>query len=108
RLQQIAAQPLQRIGLSATQKPIEEVARFLVGLRNPQPGPPQRQAVLSLSNGAIRNSEVAIVDEGHRRGMDLGMDVPRSPLDAVMSHEVWEEYFDRLTELIAGHRTTLV
>ena len=40
--------------------------------------------------------------------MDLGVEMPRSPLDAVMSHEVWEEYYDRLTALIGEHRTTLV
>ncbi|MCU1382944.1 MAG: cshA [Acidobacteria bacterium] len=85
RLQQVAGQPLLRIGLSATQKPIEEVARFLTG-----------------------GAPCTIVDEGHRRAIDLGMEVPRSNLDAVMSHEVWEEYFARLTELIEQHRTTLV
>src|SRR5205823_9616074 len=50
----------------------------------------------------------AIVDEGHRREMDLALEIPRSPLDAVMSHEVWEEYYNRITELILEHRTTLV
>ena len=49
-----------------------------------------------------------IVDVGHRRQMDLGVEIPRSPLDAVMSHEVWEEYYDRLTALITAHRTTLI
>src|SRR5438132_4995300 len=93
RLQQVAERPLVRIGLSATQKPIDEVARFLVGT------PPQ---------SAVRNPECTIVDEGHRRGMDVGMEVPKSPLEAVMSHEVWEEYFDRLTELVGRHRTTLI
>jgi len=78
---------LQRIGLSATQKPIEEVARFLVG---------------------NRPSDCAIVDEGHRRAIDLAIEIPRSPLDAVMSHEVWEEYYDRLTQLVSEHRTTLI
>jgi ATP-dependent helicase Lhr and Lhr-like helicase len=87
RLQQVAEQPVQRIGLSATQKPIDEVARFLVGA---QSGP------------------VEIVDEGHRRGMDLGLELPKSALEAVMSHEVWEEYYERLTDLIRAHRTTLV
>ena len=48
-----------------------------------------------------RRGDCAIVDEGHRRAMDLGVEVPRSPLEAVMSHEVWEEYYDRLTALIA-------
>src|SRR4051812_9333358 len=94
RLQRVAEQPLLRIGLSATQKPIEEVARFLVGSGNPQ--------------SALRNPQCSIVNEGHRREIDLGLEIPRSTLDAVMSHEVWEEYFDRITELIGQHRTTLV
>jgi ATP-dependent Lhr-like helicase len=80
---------IQRIGLSATQKPIDEVARFLVG------------------NDSARGSCV-IIDEGHRRNTDLAVEVPRSPLSAVMAHEVWEEYYDRLAALIAEHRTTLV
>ncbi|HMB80799.1 MAG TPA: helicase-related protein, partial [Vicinamibacterales bacterium] len=81
----VAEQPVLRIGLSATQKPIDEVARFLTG-----------------------GGDCAIIDEGHRRAMDLGMEIPGSLLDAVMSHEIWEEYFSRLTELIEQHRTTLV
>ena len=89
RLQQIAERPLLRVGLSATQKPIEEVARYLLG-----------------TSGAPETC--AIVDEGHRRRMDLDVEIPRSPLDAVMSQEVWEEYYDRLTELVSGHGTTLV
>ena len=93
RLQDVATEPPLRIGLSATQKPIEEVARFLVG---------------SQSESLPLTSEISIVNEGHRRTIDLGMEVPRSPLEAVMSHEIWEEYFARLTELIEQHRTTLV
>ena len=89
RLQQVAERPLLRIGLSATQKPVEEVARFLVGHADDRGG-------------------CAIVDEGHRRTLDLALEIPRSPLGAVMEHEVWEEYYDRLTELIHEHRTTLV
>jgi ATP-dependent helicase Lhr and Lhr-like helicase len=49
-----------------------------------------------------------IVDEGHRRALDLEIEIPRSPLEAVLAHEVWEEYYDRLAELIGQHRTTLV
>ncbi len=85
RLRRVVAQPVLRLGLSATQKPIEEVARFLV-----PDGP------------------ATIVDEGHRRQTDLGVEIPRSPLDAVMSHEVWDEYYERLAALILEHRTTLV
>ena len=82
-----AGQALQRIGLSATQTPIEEVARYLT---------------------AGDAAGCTIVDVGHRRHMDLGVEMPRSTLDAVMSHEVWEEYYDRLTTLVAAHRTTLI
>jgi len=85
RLQKVAARPLLRLGLSATQKPIEEVARYLAPA-----------------------SDVAIIDEGHRRAMDLAIEIPRSNLETVMSHEVWTEYYDRLTQLITEHRTTLV
>jgi ATP-dependent Lhr-like helicase len=80
---------LQRIGLSATQKPIDEVGRFLVGSDE-------------------RRGGCAIVDEGHRRTIDLAVEVPASPLTAVMAHEVWEEYYDRLAALISEHKTTIV
>ena len=84
RLDHVCGRPLQRIGLSATQKPIEEVARFLT--RKP----------------------CTIVDKGHRRKMDLAVEVPKSPLEAVMSHEVWAEIYQRLVQLIEEHRTTLI
>jgi ATP-dependent Lhr-like helicase len=80
---------LQRIGLSATQKPIDEIARFLVG-------------------DDTSRGECVVIDEGHRRAMDLTIDVPPSPLTAVMAHEVWEEYYDRLAALVGEHKTTLV
>ena len=57
---------------------------------------------------APAGADCAIVDEGHRRAMDLAIEIPRSPLDAVMAHEVWEEYYDRLAALVRAHRTTLV
>jgi ATP-dependent helicase Lhr and Lhr-like helicase len=84
---------LQRIGLSATQKPIEEVARFLVGAR---------------AVDAAGNPDCEIIDIGHRRELDLAIELPKSPLEAVMSNEVWEEIYHRLAELIQAHRTTLV
>src|SRR5689334_18424592 len=93
RLAALVDHPLQRIGLSATQKPIEEVARFLVGSRN-------------VDSNGIPNC--AIIDAGHRRELDLAIEIPKSPLEAVMSNEIWEEVYSRLAELIQEHRTTLV
>src|SRR5262245_64261527 len=87
RLQRVADRPLVRLGLSATQKPIEEVARWLSGTE----GPPCR-----------------IVNEGHMRPWDLAVEIPRSDLDAVMSHDVWAEYYDRIAALVQAHRTTLI
>jgi ATP-dependent Lhr-like helicase len=88
RLEHACGRRLQRIGLSATQKPIEEVARFLVGTR--------------------ARGECAIVNRGHKRKIDLAIEVPGSPLEAVMSAEVWSEIYNRLVDLIASHRTTLI
>ena len=76
----------QRVGLSATQKPLEDVARFLVGKDRP----------------------CALIDIGHLRALDLDVEVPKSPLTAVCSHETWEEIYARMAELIGAHRTTLV
>lgn len=84
---------LVRIGLSATQRPIEEVARFLVGSKNIQP------------NGT---PNCVIVDSGHKRKLDIAIELPDTPLQAVMSGEAWEEVYDRLTELIRQHNTTLI
>src|SRR5437868_10196481 len=92
RLDHLCGRKLQRIGLSATQKPIEEVARFLVGSHR----------------GEGRDPICSIVNQGHKRKMDLAVEVPKSPLEAVMSHEVWAENYDRLVELIEQHRTTLI
>ncbi|MGH8414084.1 MAG: DEAD/DEAH box helicase, partial [Gammaproteobacteria bacterium] len=75
-----------RIGLSATQKPIEEVARFLIGTAG----------------------DCNIIDTGHVRERRLEMEMPKSPLGAVMANEVWAEIYDRLTELILSHKTTLI
>src|SRR5438552_2558091 len=93
RLAALTKSPLQRIGLSATQKPIEEVARFLVGTR---------------AVDEAGNPDCEIIDIGHRRESDLAIEIPKSPLEAVMSNEVWEEVYHRLAELIEAHRTTLV
>ena len=91
RLAALVKHPLQRIGLSATQKPIEEVARFLTGTRDRSDGP-----------------RCEIVDCGYKRSLDLAIELPGSPLEAVMSNEVWEEVYGRLADLIDAHATTLV
>jgi ATP-dependent Lhr-like helicase len=84
---------LVRIGLSATQRPIEEVARFLVGTQNLR------------EDGA---PVYTIIDSGHVRQLDIAIELPQSPLQAVMSGEVWDEVYDRLAQLIREHRTTLI
>lgn len=86
RLQGLCAEPLMRIGLSATQKPIDAVSRFLVG----------------------SGRACAIVDIGHARPRDLDIEVPPVPLSAVMANDVWERVYDRLAELAREHRTTLI
>jgi len=92
RLEKLVGCPLQRIGLSATQKPIDEVARFLVGSHNIHDG----------------KADCMIVDSGHRKQLDVSLEVPASPLTALMSNEVWEELYERLVELVETHRTTLI
>ena len=92
RLDALASAKLQRIGLSATQKPIELVAAYLVGNAN-------------LHDGS---ADCVVVDSGHRRALNLSLEIPRSPLSALMSNEVWGELYQRLVELIESHDTTLV
>ena len=86
RLQALCGESLLRIGLSATQKPIDAVSRFLVGSGRP----------------------CEIIDIGHARPRDLGIEVPPVPLTAVMANDVWELVYERLAELARQHRTTLI
>ena len=90
RLDALAGRPVTRIGLSATQRPIETVAHFLTGCEDGKPG------------------TCTIVDTGHTRERDLALELPESPLEAVMSGEVWAEVYLRLRTLIEAHCTTLV
>ena len=92
---------LQRIGLSATVKPIAEVARFLTGAR-PAAGPGD-----GSGSGKAR-PPAAVVDAGHRRALDLAVETPRDELGAVASNEMWGEVHDRIADLVRAHRTTLV
>ncbi|MFZ0871876.1 MAG: DEAD/DEAH box helicase, partial [Rhodanobacter sp.] len=127
RLESLCQRPLLRIGLSATQKPIEEVARFLVGAPpallpsgegarradegsgtlvladSPEPSP---QPLSRRERGL--NNDCTIIDVGHTRARDLAIEVPPVPLEAVMSNDCWELVYDRLAALIQTHRTTLI
>ena len=87
RLEALSHRPPVRIGLSATQKPIEEVAHFLTGSGRTDP---------------------VIVDVGHKRKLDLGIEVSPMPLGPVASNELWDTVYDRLVALVAEHRSTLV
>src|SRR5437762_3823150 len=87
RLEALTYRPPVRIGLSATQKPIEEVAHFLTGNGRPVP---------------------VIVDVGHKRKLDLAVEVPASQLGPITTNEMWDEVYNRLVELIEQHRSTLV
>lgn len=93
RLDALCESPPTRIGLSATQRPMDEIARFLVGAGN------------VLDDG---RPQCEIIDVGHLRQLDLNIEVPPSELAAVCSHEQWGEVYARLVELIQSHRSTLV
>ncbi|HEY4843051.1 MAG TPA: DEAD/DEAH box helicase [Terriglobales bacterium] len=92
RLEALTHRPPVRIGLSATQKPIEEVARFLAGTSDPQNPRP----------------DPVIVNVGHKRKLDLGVEVPSTELGPVASNEMWEEIYERIVQLVNAHRSTLV
>ncbi|HEX2677424.1 MAG TPA: DEAD/DEAH box helicase, partial [Polyangiales bacterium] len=98
RLSALVPHTVQRIGLSATQSPISEVAKFLVGDASDS----------AQSPPALRANSCKVIDHGHRRDLHVEIELPGSPLEAVMPHEVWDELYDRLAELIAARRTTLV
>ncbi|HJU05689.1 MAG TPA: DEAD/DEAH box helicase, partial [Nitrospiraceae bacterium] len=86
RLDALTASRSVRIGLSATQRPIDTIARFLVGKRSlPQ-----------------------IIDVGHRRDMDMAVEVPKDELGAVATNAIWSDIYDRLAELVQVHRSTLI
>jgi ATP-dependent Lhr-like helicase len=93
RLDVLAGRRLQRIGLSATQRPIEEVARLLVG---------------TSRIDATDRPACAIVDVGHRREMELAVEVPDQELGAIATHELWGEVYDRIVRHVQAHRTTIV
>ena len=87
RLEALTHQRPVRIGLSATQKPIEEVAHFLTGAGRPDP---------------------VVVNVGHKRQLDLAVEVPASEIGPVASNEMWDEVYERIAQLVREHRSTLV
>jgi len=92
RLEALTYKPPVRIGLSATQKPIEQVAHFLTG----------------GSDSARARPDPVIVNIGHKRKLDLAVEVPQMPLGPVASNEMWDEVYNRLVTLVEQHRSTLV
>ncbi|MDZ4844479.1 MAG: DEAD/DEAH box helicase [Chitinophagales bacterium] len=144
RLEALAGRKLMRIGLSATQKPIEQIADFLTGISDTSQTPSplgegrgevisERLAFLRLrqrtQGGSLEKSEslessiplcvspkrgealaphCSIVNTGHSRKLDLALEMPRSPLSAIMSNEVWLELYDKIESLIKEHKTTLI
>ncbi|MCY7353998.1 MAG: DEAD/DEAH box helicase [Lysobacter sp.] len=93
RLEALCGRRLTRIGLSATQKPIDEVARFLVG---------------AAAVAADGTPDCEIVDIGYAKQRDLALELPPVPLQAVMSNEQWDLVYARIAQLVETHRTTLV
>jgi ATP-dependent helicase Lhr and Lhr-like helicase len=87
RLDSLTGQKAVRIGLSATQKPIEAVAHFLTGNNRPDP---------------------VVVNVGHKRAMDLAIEVPGQELGPIASNELWDEVYDRICQLVEQHRSTLI
>ena len=137
RLCKLADGAVTRIGLSATQRPIEEVARFLVGtgaLRQaqgermegsaqgeptaengrPQGSPLRPDPTAPLDSGFRRNDDEAsapdciVIDTGHARAMDMGLEMPPEELGPIATHEQWASTLDRVAELVQEHTTTLV
>jgi len=85
RLRRLTGRPPTRIGLSATQKPIETVAAFLTG-----------------------GADCRIIDTGHRRRLDLAIELPEAPLEALLSGEASGDIQNRMAALVEAHRTTLI
>ena len=97
RLEALTLTKPQRIGLSATQRPIETIARFLVGNREPSACTPSSLTV-----------PCTIIDVGHKREMDLAVEVPKDELSAIATNAIWADVYDRVAELVRQHRSTLV
>jgi ATP-dependent Lhr-like helicase len=134
RLEALTHTKPQRIGLSATQRPIERVAEFLVGNRSVSTV--NRQAHSLVPGGSItpsnlgrtiQNSKLGasdsspltphhspltppctIIDVGHRRALDLAVEVPKDELSAIATNAIWTDVYDHVAELVRQHQSTLV
>ncbi len=93
RLCALADGPITRIGLSATQRPIDEVARFLVGSD-------------AISDDG--EADCVVVDTGHARAMDLALELTEDELGPIATHEQWDRVLDRIADLVKSHDTTLL
>ena len=103
RLSALADGPVTRIGLSATQRPIEDVASFLVGAAGIDDG--------SSGDGPSSGEQkppCQIVDTGHARDMDLALEMLDEELGPIATHELWAKALDRIAELVSAHTSTLV
>ena len=87
RLAALCGRPPVRVGVSATTRPMNAMVEFLIG---------------------ADRAPCQVIDQGHVRNWDLRLELPSSPLEAIMANEVWVELYDRLAALAAGHRTTIV
>ncbi|MFN0151242.1 MAG: DEAD/DEAH box helicase [bacterium] len=94
-----------RIGLSATQAPLAEIARFLTGAGE---GAPSAIASTPQGTRAVAPREPVVVDAGHLRELDLAVETPLTELSAVCSHEQWGEIYERMVALIHEHKSTLI
>ena len=109
RLEALTLTKPQRIGLSATQRPIETVARFLVGSRSASLVKREASLMNETTNDETRaTNDVRIIDVGHKREMDLAVEVPKDELSAVATNAIWGDVYDRVAELVRQHRSTLV
>lgn len=105
RLESLVEHPLQRIGLSATQKPLERVAQYLVGHR------PEIEITADpppATENPRPEQTCRIVNIGHSRTLDVAIQVPPSELSAICTHEQWAEVQDQIVELIESHHSTLI
>lgn len=119
RLAALCPAPLQRIGLSATQRPIEDIAQFLLGAQQEERGLKieDRGSIGFAAASGVAPSSIlhpppspppTIIDVGHQRDLDLAIEVPASELGAVCMHEQWAEVHARICELVNSHRSTLI